>query len=558
MAETRVSDSSSSIAGAKAGSPASALALCAMGALAMSYGWGFRGDYGHESGAMIPGALMAMGVCICSGRPEWHGRGAIIGLCGALGWSLGGQMSYGQITSYTVSHSFPDVYYGYASLFAVGMFWGGIGSAILALALTRGRAELERFFGPLVAVFGTWFVVWLLMWFRPGLAGRFDAFTEGTLHDTDWLAATLTLVVAGIYRAVSRPARAACTLVLILAAGWWVGYVLLVWVLDLHMSPTPSWRGVRSDNWAGCAGMLVALATFHLVQRNRAGLMLTLYGAIAGGIGFSVGDFINKSDKVRWEPLYQYEWFRGFDHWKWTEQSFGFMMGLGVALGLLRLLRGNLVVAGETTSRRRIDYLGAFTLLVAMLWMTLHKNVRNWAKPNVRVIPSSPIFGLEVWVWFLLFGVCLSLPVLFALRRHHQRRLPLAPASALGKSQLLFFFVLWVSAVGVLLQAFTGLGSKGGLFVHGSFWASCVACTLLALHNDGSTVRWSNAPGAAPDDLRWQPGWRHGVLWISMPVLMAILTGLTMSMHDGPEKGSRLRFGPEAFQHLSEKEWNQR
>ena len=31
-------------------------------ALAMSVGWGFRGNYGHEAGAMVPGALVALAV----------------------------------------------------------------------------------------------------------------------------------------------------------------------------------------------------------------------------------------------------------------------------------------------------------------------------------------------------------------------------------------------------------------------------------------------------------------------------------------------------------------
>ena len=36
------------------------VALIALAAMAMGYGWGFRGDYGGEVGAMVPGALVAM------------------------------------------------------------------------------------------------------------------------------------------------------------------------------------------------------------------------------------------------------------------------------------------------------------------------------------------------------------------------------------------------------------------------------------------------------------------------------------------------------------------
>ena len=54
-------------------------------ALAMSVGWGFRGNYGHEYGAMVPGALVAMAICLASWREDWYRRIAYFGVFGALG-----------------------------------------------------------------------------------------------------------------------------------------------------------------------------------------------------------------------------------------------------------------------------------------------------------------------------------------------------------------------------------------------------------------------------------------------------------------------------------------
>jgi hypothetical protein len=34
--------------------------LVVLAALSMSVGWGLRGDYGHETGAMMPGALLGL------------------------------------------------------------------------------------------------------------------------------------------------------------------------------------------------------------------------------------------------------------------------------------------------------------------------------------------------------------------------------------------------------------------------------------------------------------------------------------------------------------------
>ena len=43
--------------------------------LSLSIGWGIRGNYGHESGAMIPGALAAIAAALMSGREDWRRLG---------------------------------------------------------------------------------------------------------------------------------------------------------------------------------------------------------------------------------------------------------------------------------------------------------------------------------------------------------------------------------------------------------------------------------------------------------------------------------------------------
>ncbi len=75
--------------------------------LAVSVGWGIRGDYGHEAGAMIPGALVGLAVCLASGRDGWWHRASIMGLCGAIGRAFGGRMSYGRIIGCTAGSSLP-------------------------------------------------------------------------------------------------------------------------------------------------------------------------------------------------------------------------------------------------------------------------------------------------------------------------------------------------------------------------------------------------------------------------------------------------------------------
>ena len=123
-------------------------------ALSLSVGWGIRGNFGHEYGAMIPGALAALSVCLMSGRPDWHAGSADFALFGALGWSFGGSMSYMQVVAYTHSGHSPSVLYGFACLFVIGFLWaapGGAGTAMPAVAGTR--RFLSDLFLPMSVVF---------------------------------------------------------------------------------------------------------------------------------------------------------------------------------------------------------------------------------------------------------------------------------------------------------------------------------------------------------------------------------------------------------------------
>ena len=61
-------------------------------ALSLSIGWGIRGNFGHESGAMIAGVLASVAACLVSGREDWRHRVAFFALFGGLGWGFGGSI----------------------------------------------------------------------------------------------------------------------------------------------------------------------------------------------------------------------------------------------------------------------------------------------------------------------------------------------------------------------------------------------------------------------------------------------------------------------------------
>src|SRR5215510_1857859 len=88
--------------------------------LSLSIGWGIRGNFGHEYGAMIPGALAALAVVLMSGRPDWWRRAHYFAMFGAIGWSFGGSMSYMHVIAYTHSGHWPSQLYGFACLGVLG------------------------------------------------------------------------------------------------------------------------------------------------------------------------------------------------------------------------------------------------------------------------------------------------------------------------------------------------------------------------------------------------------------------------------------------------------
>lgn len=495
--------------------------------LAMSVGWGFRGDYGHEAGAMVPGALLGLAICIGSGRADWGGRGAIMGACGAIGWAFGGQMSYGQIIGYTAASSPLDVFYGYACLFLIGGLWAGVGSAVLAQSVTQSRSYLEQFARPLI-VLG---LVWSLLHVT-GVAGRLA--DTWSLHDTDWVGALSALAVGGVCALLFPRDRGACAMIAVLAAGWWVGYLVLVQLFGLHMTPP------RSDNWAGSVGLFIALLAWLIMRRDGAAVMLAGWGFVAGGAGFVFGDFLNMLGRAQWGPIGRYEVLHDLDYWKWMEQSFGLIMGLGVGAAFLLHVRSRLPAPPEDSAGKRLHVLSLMLLLVVMMWLNLSKNVSTWLQG--RHIPQS-VLGIDSSGGFFAIGVLLAAMATVAIIGQHRGLFTIGPASDSARARMLFLLVLWIAILGAFTKALPGLSSRGTLVVQASFLVTAALCSSIVI-----VLRRSPRP--SPDktpesaDLAWRMGWKFWVCLALVPVFLYIATCLTVGSHDGPLPGSHTRFTP--------------
>lgn len=514
--------------------------ICAFAGLVMAYGWGYRGITGHEGGAAIPGALLGLAVCLAAPRADWHRRAAVAGLCGAIGWAWGGSLSYMEQTMYSVTDSFADVYYGYAMLFLFGALWAGIGGAILGLAFTLPRSAIQRLAGPFTLIAAAYFLTYLYGLVFPQQMDRFHDFTAVNFHDGDWFPALTALVLAPIYALVRPRERKEALLVAACAAAWWVGYLGFTKLGGISLGPP-----YRSESWGGVVGILAVLIFWLIREKNRAALMLCMYGVVGGGLAFSGAVFVRHPVRVSWGP---FESWGGLMQWKIAEESFGLFMGLAVALAVVRLYKGGLAPADEDAPRKPLDVYAGFVMLVALMWMNLRRAPERWID-RYEVVPNEPIVGIMPWTWFTAGGLVLSAVVCYGLYQYKRDRFFLAPASPYAKGGWLLLFVMWVTAVEAVLQHLPGARTESFPLVDATFiaMAAVVTCMLFSRHSWAVEPESPTNATAPASDLRWRLGMGHGAVWAATPIFLAAVTALSMAMQDGPVDGARLRFGPDAY-----------
>lgn len=108
----------------------------------MSLGWGLRGYIGGGPlGAMIPGAMLALALCLLLGRGGKPWSCAVAAAFGAVGIGFGGQMTYGQTIGLTLVPE--TAAWGLLGLTLKGAVWGLLGGAVIAIGL-QGPQTLAR------------------------------------------------------------------------------------------------------------------------------------------------------------------------------------------------------------------------------------------------------------------------------------------------------------------------------------------------------------------------------------------------------------------------------
>lgn len=584
--------------------------------LSLSIGWGVRGNFGHEYGAMLPGVLAGLAACLMSGREDWRARAPYFAFFGALGWAFGGSMSYMKVVGYSESGHLPSQVYGFFGLFAGGFLWSAMGGAGASYAAVEDRERLTQLFKPLCCVLAVW--AFLYFYWTPfmGLFGlRVTGFAERGFYremrqndplywlDTDWVQASAALLAvcafdlwdrrfgkawalvvlsavgaaagwiaqvvltkAGVWAALlphivrvqgdltivgpetNQPFDAAnlvtnwptilldhgncvgivfgllvgaglyfgrwgqwrsqASLLLCMALGWLIVFLVFPVLLGVRMTPP------RNDNWAGVVGVFLGMA-FYMYRNDRLPVVVgSLVSGTIGGFGIAFTQWIKMmvlapgnparlSDlppEVR-EPL-----IKAWEHWRsanWhslaIEQGAGIIYGLGIALALAMLAARLPRVQNEPRTRRWTEVFSVAFVLCGIVYVNMVKLVAEYTAERAggfREVPlrmKSPLFeSLEFssYTWFNFFFAVYTLCVVGLLIIHMRRRIPLIPENSLGKGQLLYIVFLWIVVAFNQVKAQAAfheqrLGTEGVIFVN----AAIVTFLIAAFARDNEPWR---------------------------------------------------------------------
>jgi hypothetical protein len=500
--------------------------LYVLTALSLWLGWGIRGNFGHEYGAMIPGALAAMAAVLLSGRDDWLRRIVYFAMFGGLGWSFGGSISYMQVVAYTHSGHSASVLYGFACLFVIGFLWAALGGAGTALPAVVDQAFLNALFLPVGIVFTLWWLQGAAIepWLRERGVRLF-------WYDTDWLAASLAVLGVFIVCVIRRRLDRATSLLFHLAAGWWAGFLGLVLMLRLHMTPP------RGDNWAGCLGMTAGFFWYCRQTGLRELARAALYCGFIGGIGFAAASMLKL---VEVTSGYETNWH------SILEQTTGLFNGIAVAVAITALRRVPTTDVSDRESRPWSEPLALAFVSLGIPYLNSRKNVGQWVA--TKSLPAT-MGGISSAAWFDMGCLALALTFVALWLRHRRRPLPVVPASWLGKGQLLYLVLLWTVVVFNFERAIVAFQPQR-LVTEGVLYLVALVCTLVLLCTAGYAEMPSDASRMATEPGR-QPRLRTIATVGSVVAVLSIVAdwGIVRAVYGDRFAGHaalHIRFGPRA------------
>lgn len=346
-------------------------------ALAGGMGWGIRGQFGHETGAMIAGVLVGLTLLLLFGRGMTIPAGTRAAALGAVALGIGGSMTYGQTIGLTQDRVlvgfWPAWWWGMIGLGIKGAIWSGFAGLFLGLGFGDARLSWRGMLALMAALWALYLGgVWLL---------NSPHYPEGRQLPLIYFSASWKWFPGAGAELKPRPEVWGGLLVALLGAWVWAGW----WRRDLLVRRLTGW------------GML-------------------------GGLGFPLGQCLQSYHA--WNP---HAWAANplaalapkMNWWNWMETIFGLAIGACLGTGLWR--NRELIARKEPEPERPRPLLPeavAWTLLgvhCALLLLAEFSPLR-WARviydPGlaIAVIPLVAIVGHDRWSGWVLLPVTL-LPI---------------------------------------------------------------------------------------------------------------------------------------------------
>lgn len=402
--------------------------------------WAIRGQFGHEQGAAWAGAIGCLGVILLSNRADWYSKALRATLAGAIGWGLGGLMSYGLVVGYGRGDDFPNVYYGLTMLFVIGGLYGFLGGGLFGLVLEESEQK-----------------------------------------PVDWPRLIIEMaVMAGVF------------------------YFFLIMEWEWNMTPP------RSEMWAACLGMAVALAWYQVRSGRSAALRIAIFAGLGAGFGFAFGNFLQVMGTVSGIK---------FNFWNVMEYSLGFFGGIGMAYGTLT------ASWEETTPNQKqthnwsaIGILSLFIPLVVWDQSFLTERLLKTLTPLTNIKAQTATSFTQVIALMLMLGTGIYWTHNFSIKQ-----------SGLSYTRLRTFFLVYF-----------GLYTICSFLITGAFLSTYRIEQYLYLVNLFIILIFlQKAPMPAIQKIVYQRHW--GLLMVGILLAIAVLAFVAISSH-GELKGAQVRF----------------
>lgn len=260
-------------------------------AAAGGMGWGIRGQYGHETGAMIAGLLVALVVGLLLCRKQSSLFAARLAALTAVGISFGGSMTYGQTVGLTHDPQFNGNWealrWGMLGLCIIGSIWVGFAGVLMGMSLGGKRYESLEILLLFIFLIGLYFL--------------------------------------GVYLLNEPFEPEARRLPRIYFSGDW------------YWQPDNAELRPRREAWGGLLFALIGLWLYVSVwKRDAVARNVGLIAAFFGGIGFPIGQAVQAYHS--WNAAsFSEGWFAPIEPymnwWNTMETIFGAILGLGLGLG---------------------------------------------------------------------------------------------------------------------------------------------------------------------------------------------------------------------------------